>query len=97
MLALARLPGGGGRSWLHGVGVAWDHGAARRSRLTHIYLWHLYVINSQAGLVRDRPEGRRTHYCAQLSALAPLIDWTSQMGRQLREAGSTHSKICSRG
>ncbi|HYP64330.1 MAG TPA: metalloregulator ArsR/SmtB family transcription factor, partial [Acidocella sp.] len=33
----------------------------------------------QAGLVRDRHEGRQTHYCAQPGALAPLIDWTSQM------------------
>jgi DNA-binding transcriptional ArsR family regulator len=32
-----------------------------------------------AGLVRDRHEGRQTHYSAQLGALAPLIDWTSQM------------------
>jgi DNA-binding transcriptional ArsR family regulator len=33
----------------------------------------------QAGLVRDRHEGRQTHYSAQLGALGPLIDWTSQM------------------
>lgn len=33
----------------------------------------------QAGLVRDRHEGRHTHYSAHLGALAPLIDWTSQM------------------
>src|SRR5512132_1246683 len=39
---------------------------------------HLGVLK-QAGLVRDRPEGRQTHYAAQLSALAPLIDWTSQL------------------
>ena len=39
---------------------------------------HLGVLK-QAGLVRDRHEGRRTHYTAQLRALAPLIDWTSQM------------------
>lgn len=39
---------------------------------------HLGMLK-QAGLVRDRPEGRLTHYSAQLSALAPLIDWTSQM------------------
>lgn len=32
-----------------------------------------------AGLVRDRQEGRQTHYSAQRGALAPLIDWTSQM------------------
>lgn len=39
---------------------------------------HLGVLK-QAGLVRDRHEGRQTHYSAQLCALAPLIDWTSQM------------------
>ncbi len=39
---------------------------------------HLGVLKD-AGLVRDRPDGRQTHYSAQLSALAPLIDWTSQM------------------
>jgi DNA-binding transcriptional ArsR family regulator len=39
---------------------------------------HLAVLK-QAGLVRDRHEGRETHYSAQLSALAPLIDWTSRM------------------
>ena len=39
---------------------------------------HLRVLK-QAGLVRDRHEGRQTHYGAQLGALAPLIDWTSRM------------------
>jgi DNA-binding transcriptional ArsR family regulator len=39
---------------------------------------HLGVLK-QAGLVLDRHEGRLTHYSAQLHALAPLIDWTSQM------------------
>jgi DNA-binding transcriptional ArsR family regulator len=39
---------------------------------------HLAVLK-EAGLVRDRHEGRQTHYSAQLRALAPLIDWTSQM------------------
>ena len=39
---------------------------------------HLGVLR-QAGLVRDRHEGRQTHYSAQLGALASLIDWTSQM------------------
>src|SRR4030081_1862344 len=33
----------------------------------------------QARLVRAGHEGRRTHYSAQLGALAPLIDWTSRM------------------
>ncbi|MET3665387.1 metalloregulator ArsR/SmtB family transcription factor [Caulobacter sp. 1776] len=39
---------------------------------------HLGVLKA-AGLVSDRHEGRQTHYSAHLSALAPLIDWTSQM------------------
>ena len=39
---------------------------------------HLGVLK-RAGLVRDRCEGRQTHYSAQLGALAPLIYWTSQM------------------
>jgi len=39
---------------------------------------HLGILK-QAGLVRDRHEGRQTHYSAQLGALAPLVDWTSQM------------------
>ncbi len=39
---------------------------------------HLGVLR-QAGLVRDRHEGRQTHYSAQRAALAPLVDWTSRM------------------
>jgi DNA-binding transcriptional ArsR family regulator len=39
---------------------------------------HLAVLK-KAGLVRDRHEGRQTHYSAHLGALAPLVDWTSQM------------------
>jgi DNA-binding transcriptional ArsR family regulator len=39
---------------------------------------HLALLK-QAGLVRDRHEGRQTHYRAHIAALAPLIDWTSQM------------------
>jgi DNA-binding transcriptional ArsR family regulator len=39
---------------------------------------HLGVLK-QAGLVSDRRDGRETHYRAQVSALAPLMDWTRQM------------------
>lgn len=39
---------------------------------------HLGVLK-RAGLVRDRPEGRQTHYSARRDALAPLADWTRQM------------------
>jgi DNA-binding transcriptional ArsR family regulator len=39
---------------------------------------HLGVLK-RAGLVSDRHEGRQTHYSAEVRALSPLIDWTSQM------------------
>src|ERR1700761_8929089 len=39
---------------------------------------HLGVLKS-AGLVRDRHEGRQTHYSAQMRALSPLVDWASKM------------------
>ncbi len=39
---------------------------------------HLAVLK-HAGLVRDRRDGRQTHYSAELGALAPLVDWTSRM------------------
>jgi DNA-binding transcriptional ArsR family regulator len=41
---------------------------------------HLGVLR-EAGLVRGRHEGRQTHYSAELKALAPLVDWTSEMTR----------------
>ena len=40
---------------------------------------HLALLKA-AGLVRDRRDGRETHYSAQPRALAPLIDWMSLMG-----------------
>ena len=39
---------------------------------------HLGVLR-QAGMVLGRPDGRQIHYSACIRALAPLIDWTSQM------------------
>ncbi|WP_274425318.1 ArsR/SmtB family transcription factor [Chelativorans sp. YIM 93263] len=40
---------------------------------------HLGILK-RAGLVRDRHEGRQTHYSAEVGALSPLIEWTNQMG-----------------
>jgi DNA-binding transcriptional ArsR family regulator len=45
---------------------------------------HLGVLK-HAKLVRDRREGRETHYRAQPQALAPLIDWISLYGAFWRE------------
>jgi DNA-binding transcriptional ArsR family regulator len=39
---------------------------------------HLGVLK-RAGLVTDRHAGRQTHYSPQPGALAPLVDWTSEM------------------
>jgi len=39
---------------------------------------HLGVLKA-AGLVADRRDGRQTHYRARPQALAPLVDWTSEM------------------
>jgi DNA-binding transcriptional ArsR family regulator len=39
---------------------------------------HLGLLK-RAGLVRDTPRGRQTHYSARLDALAPLVDWTNRM------------------
>src|SRR5262249_18265705 len=50
-----------------------------RARVSQPAVSRPLALLKQAGLVRDRHEGRQTHYSAQLGALAPLIDWTSQM------------------
>jgi DNA-binding transcriptional ArsR family regulator len=38
-----------------------------------------------SGLVRDRREGRETHYSAEPKALAPLIDWIGHYGAFWRD------------
>ena len=45
---------------------------------------HLGILK-HAKLVRDRREGRETHYSAQPQALAPLVDWVSAYGAFWRE------------
>jgi len=40
---------------------------------------HLSILKL-ARLVRDRKEGRETHYSAQPKALVPLVDWMSHYG-----------------
>ena len=38
-----------------------------------------------AGLVRDRREGRETHYSARPQSLAPMVDWLGQYAAFWRE------------
>jgi len=39
----------------------------------------------QAGLVAERPEGRKVYYRAEPEGLAPLVDWMSHYGVFWRE------------
>jgi DNA-binding transcriptional ArsR family regulator len=45
---------------------------------------HLGVLKT-AGLVRDRRDGRRTHYSADPKGLEPLVDWMGRYGAFWRE------------
>jgi DNA-binding transcriptional ArsR family regulator len=45
---------------------------------------HLGVLK-HAGLVRDRRDGRQTHYSARPQGLAPLVDWMGLYGAFWRE------------
>jgi DNA-binding transcriptional ArsR family regulator len=45
---------------------------------------HLAILKT-ARLVRDRREGRETHYSARPQALAPMIDWMSHYGAFWRD------------
>lgn len=56
------------------VGVLTRHAGVSQPAVSK----HLAVLK-QAGLVRDRHEGRQTHYSALPGALAPLADWTHEM------------------
>jgi DNA-binding transcriptional ArsR family regulator len=56
------------------VGVLTAHAGVSQPAVSK----HLGVLK-RAGLVRDRHEGRETHYSAQPGALVPLVDWTSSM------------------
>jgi len=42
-----------------------------------------------AGLVAERPEGRKVHYRAQPEGLEPLVDWMSHYGVFWRERFAT--------
>ncbi len=46
---------------------------------------HLKTLK-QAGLVAERPDGRRVHYRPAPQGLAPLFDWMSHYSRFWRES-----------
>jgi len=62
------------------VRVLTDHAGVSQPAVSK----HLGVLKS-AGLVRDRRDGRQTHYSAQPQGLTPLIDWMSLYGAFWRD------------
>lgn len=59
----------------HTVHALTDHAGVSQPAVSK----HLALLKG-AGLVRDRRDGRETHYSAEPKALGPLIDWMSLMG-----------------
>ncbi len=51
----------------------------RQSRVSQPAISKHLLALKLAGLVRDRHQGRETHYTACPRALRPLFDWTGQM------------------
>jgi len=62
----------GGEQTVH---VLTDHAGVSQPAVSK----HLGVLKL-AGLVRDRRQGRETHYSAEPKGLAPLIDWMTLYG-----------------
>jgi DNA-binding transcriptional ArsR family regulator len=57
------------------VGVLTGHSGVSQPAVSK----HLAVLKL-AGLVRDRHQGRQTHYSAEPQGLKPLIDWMGLYG-----------------
>lgn len=62
------------------VRVLTDHAGVSQPAVSK----HLGVLK-EAGLVRDRRDGRQTHYSARPQALKPLVDWMSLCGAFWRD------------
>src|SRR5271170_5732358 len=71
--------------WLAHDGEQTVHGLTARARVSQPAVSKHLAILKLARLVRDRKEGRETHYSAQPRALVPLIDWMSHYGVFWRE------------
>ena len=66
--------------WLARDGEQTVHGLTARAGVTQPAVSKHLAALKLARLVRDRREGRETHYRAQPRALDPLIDWMSHYG-----------------
>jgi DNA-binding transcriptional ArsR family regulator len=66
--------------WLARDGEQTVHGLTARAGVTQPAVSKHLSVLKYARLVRDRREGRETHYSAQPKALVPLVDWMSHYG-----------------
>lgn len=66
--------------WLARDGEQTVHRLTVRAGVTQPAVSKHLAVLKLARLVRDRREGRETHYSAQPKALVPLIDWMSHYG-----------------
>jgi DNA-binding transcriptional ArsR family regulator len=66
--------------WLARDGEQTVHGLTARAGVTQPAVSKHLAVLMLARLVRNRREGRETHYSAQPRALVPLIDWMSHYG-----------------
>ncbi len=71
--------------WLARDGEQTVHGLTTRAGVSQPAVSKHLAVLKLARLVRDRREGRETHYSAQPKALAPLVDWMSHYGVFWRE------------
>jgi DNA-binding transcriptional ArsR family regulator len=66
--------------WLARDGEQTVHGLTARAGVTQPAVSKHLAVLKLARLVRDRRQGRETHYSAQPRALVPLIDWMGHYG-----------------
>jgi DNA-binding transcriptional ArsR family regulator len=66
--------------WIARDGEQTVHGLTARAGVSQPAVSKHLAVLKIARLVRDRREGRETHYSAQPRALVPLIDWMSHYG-----------------
>ena len=66
--------------WLARDGEQTVHGLTARAGVSQPAVSKHLAVLKLARLVRDRREGRETHYSAQPRALEPLIDWMDYYG-----------------
>jgi DNA-binding transcriptional ArsR family regulator len=66
--------------WIARDGEQTVHGLTARAGVSQPAVSKHLAVLKLARLVRDRREGRETHYSAQPRSLVPLIDWMSNYG-----------------